>query len=218
MIIMSHCLIQLFAFSISIPAAVAIVKVKQIDQIYLPFLLCIWIGFLNECVSYLMIDIFHVSNTVNANIYCLIEALLYTGFFKKLDFFINRKRYILLMGFLCIAWLIENFIVSGITLFDSFFTMMYSLIIVSMSITVINRLIMDQVNLLMNPVFLLCIAFIIYFSVLGLVEIFWLYGLTSSDSFRLNIYRIMAYINLFVNLIFAFAILWMHRKQEFIPQ
>ena len=86
-----------------------------------------------------------------------------------------------------------------------------------MSVTILNRLIVSQINLLTNSSFLICAALIIYFTFLALIEIFWLFGLDSSTSFRLNVYRIMAYINLFVNLIFAIAILWMSRKLEFIP-
>ena len=215
---MNYTLVQVLAFSIIVPAAAAIIRFNKINQIYFPFLLCIWIGLLNEFISYILINIFHVSNSVNTNIYCLIEALLYTWLFKNFNLFLNRKLYILLMSSLCVAWLIDNFIISKISWFDSYFTILYSLIIIFMSITIINRLIVSQINLLSNSIFLICTALVIYFSLLALMQIFWLYGLNSSRSFRLNIYRIMAFINLSVNLIFALAILWMHRKQEFTPQ
>ena len=150
--------------------------------------------------------------------YCLSEALLYTWLFRNLNLFINAKQYILLIGFLCAAWLTDNFIITKSTGFDSWFTLIYSFIIVLMSITIMNRLIVQNINLLTNSTFLICAALIIYFTLLALTELFWLYGLNSSRGFRLNIYRIMAYINLSVNLIFALAILWMHRKQEFTLQ
>ncbi len=161
---------------------------------------------------------FHSSNSVNSNIYNLIESLLYVWLFRNLGLFTNKKFYILLISFLCTAWLFENLIVSNFTQFDSYFTVFYSLIIVLMSITMINRLIIKQINLLTNSIFLICSALVIFFTLSALTEIFWLYGFNSSESFRLNIYRIMAYINSSVNLIFASAILWMHRKQEFTPQ
>lgn len=209
---------MIFSFSIIVPAIIGIIRFNKINRIYFPFILCIWVGLLNELISELLIDYFHVSNSVNTDIYCLIEALLYTWLFRNLNLFINAKQYILLMIFLCAAWLIDNFIISKITRFDSYFTIVYSLVIVLMSITILNRLIVQQINLLANSTFLICASLIIYFTLMALMEIFWLYGLNSSSTFRLNIYRIMAYINLSVNLIFALAILWMHRKQEFTLQ
>ena len=215
---MNHSLVMILSFSIIVPAIIGIFRFRKLNQIYFPFLLCIWIGLLNELVSVLLIDFFHVSNSVNTDIYCLTEALLYTWLFRNLNLFQHTKQYILLMSFLCTAWLIDNFIISQITLFDSYFTIVYSLMIVLMSITILNRLIVQQINLLANSTFLICSALIIYFTLMALMEIFWLYGLNSSSIFRLNIYRIMSYINLSVNLIFAIAILWMHRKQEFTLQ
>lgn len=215
---MNHSLVMIFSFSIIVPAIIGIIRFNIINRIYFPFILCIWVGLLNELISELLIDYFHVSNSVNTDIYCLIEALLYTWLFRNLNLFINAKQYILLMIFLSAAWLIDNFIISKITRFDSYFTIVYSLVIVLMSITILNRLIVQQINLLANSTFLICASLIIYFTLMALMEIFWLYGLNSSSTFRLNIYRIMAYINLSVNLIFALAILWMHRKQEFTLQ
>ena len=215
---MNHSLVMIFSFSIIVPAIIGIIRFNMINRIYFPFILCIWVGLLNELISELLIDYFHVSNSVNTDIYCLIEALLYTWLFRNLNLFINAKQYILLMGFLCAAWLTDNFFISKITGFDSYFTIVYSLMIVLMSITILNRLIVQQINLLANSTFLICASLIIYFTLMALMEIFWLYGLNSSSTFRLNIYRIMAYINLSVNLIFALAILWMHRKQEFTLQ
>lgn len=215
---MNHALIRIFGFSIILPAIVGIWRYKKINQIFFPFLICIWIGLLNEIVNYILIDFFHKSNSINIDIYCLVESLLYVWLFKNFALFSKPKSFILLVGLLCTAWLFENLIISDITQFDSYFTVFYSLIIVLMSITIINRLIVKQINLLTNSIFLICSALVIYFTLSALTEIFWLYGLNSSESFRLNIYRIMAYINFSVNLIFALAILWMQRKQEFTPQ
>jgi hypothetical protein len=215
---MNHTLVMIFSFSIIVPAIIGIIKFNKINRIYFPFLLCIWIGLLNELVSELLIDYFHVSNVVNTDIYCLVEALLYTWLFRNLNLFINAKQYFLLIGFLCAAWLTDSFIIAKSTGFNSWFTLIYAFVIVLMSITIMNRLIVQNINLLSNSTFLICAALIIYFTLLALTELFWIYGLNSSKSFRLNIYRIMAYINLSVNLIFALAILWMHRKQEFTLQ
>lgn len=80
----------------------------------------------------------------------------------------------------------------------------------------INRIIItERKSLIRNPVFIICLAFIIYFTYKVLLEIFWLYGLNSSREFRVEVYNIFKYINLFANLIYALAILWIPRKREY---
>ena len=63
------------------------------------------------------------------------------------------------------------------------------------------------------PVFLISIGFIIYFTYEILVEAFSLYGLNNSLEFQKNVYMILTYLNLFVNLLYALAILWIPRKR-----
>jgi hypothetical protein len=215
---MSHTLVKILGFSILIPAVAGLIGVRKINPVYYPFLFCIWAGLINEAVSYTLIDQFHMSNAVNTNIYCLVESLLYVWLFKRLGLFRTERFHLLLVIFLCVIWSLENLVVSNLKLFDAYFTIVYSLVIVLMSITMMNRLIIQQVNLLTNSTFLICTALIIYFTTFALNEIFWLRGLNEGESFRVGIYRIMEFINATVNLIFASAILWMHRKQEFIPQ
>ncbi len=44
---------------------------------------------------------------------------------------------------------------------------------------------------------------------------FWLYGLRFSKEFLMNVTTILIYINLFTNLVFALAVLWMPAKHRF---
>jgi hypothetical protein len=215
---MNYTLITILGFSIIIPAIIAFFRIGSVDVIYLPFIICIWIGVLNEVMNFIMPNIFHISNSINTDIYCFIEAFLYLWLFYNFNIFKSKGYYVLIVTIFFVVWIVDNFLIEKVSQFDSYFTILYSLTIVFMSITIINRLIMSNADLLKNSIFLLCIAFVIYFSVMAFVEVFWLYGINASKAFRLNIYRIMAYINLFVNLLFAIAILWMHRKQEFMPQ
>ena len=86
-----------------------------------------------------------------------------------------------------------------------------------MAINVTNSLIItEQRSLIKNPIFLLCISFIFFFTYTILVEIFWKYGLTKRSTFGFNVYIILEYVNLITNLVYALAILWMPRKQKFI--
>jgi hypothetical protein len=59
------------------------------------------------------------------------------------------------------------------------------------------------------------IGFIAFFTCKILIEIFWVYGLNSSRDFRVEVYRIMTFINLTVNLIYAITLIWMPAKREY---
>ena len=80
----------------------------------------------------------------------------------------------------------------------------------------INRLIPEERGkLVKNSIFLVAIGFIAFYTFNSLIEIFWVYGLNASKDFRAGVYRIMTYINLIVNLIYAIAVLWIPRKREY---
>jgi hypothetical protein len=213
---MSYSTIEIFSFSIVAAALIGGIRFTRISPAYYPFLICIWAGLLNEIISYIIIHSGH-SNAPNSNIYILAEALLLTWQFKRWGIFARTK--ILFHGliiFFVSVWVLENFVVYKITYFSSYFRMVYSFALALMSINHINVLIhKERKQLLRNPEFLICMAFVIYYTYKVMVEAFWIYGLNNSDDFRKNVYLILAYINLFANLIYALAILWMPTKHRF---
>ncbi|HMK05166.1 MAG TPA: hypothetical protein VK489_13270 [Ferruginibacter sp.] len=147
----------------------------------------------------------------------MLESFLITWQFYTWKLF-NRHRslYIVILCLLMSTWLVENFILSKINYFSSYFRIVYSFIIVLMSISVLNMLLVrERKTLLKNPMFLICITFIIYYTYRVVVEAFWVYGLNSSREFRLKVYQILLFINVFANLVYALAVLWMPTKQRF---
>ena len=213
---MNELLVLITSFSITIPSIIGWIRFKKINPAYYPFVICIWIGLLNEILSYIVIHTEN-SNAINSNIYVLIESLLFTWQFKKLGIFDRAKpMFTLLVVFFIMIWVIENFIISRITYFSSYFRIVYSFALSLMSINQVNSLIMkEKKQILMNSIFLICIAFILYYIYKVLVEAFWVYGLNNSRDFRNNVYLILAYINLICNLIYALAVLWMPKKHRF---
>src|SRR5436305_402363 len=115
---MNYKLKILLSFCILIPAVIGLIRFRNIDSAYRPFIYCIWIGLTNEVISYILVKGRH-SNVINNNIYGLIEFLLFTYQFKLWGLF--RKRNILftcIISALCLAWIFENFIISQITQFE----------------------------------------------------------------------------------------------------
>ncbi len=215
----------LISLSILIPGIIALIRIKKIDQFYFPFIICIWIGCINE-----ILGIFLWKNgqtvTVNNNFYVLAESLLLMLFFKNAGMFDNyiRHFYLFITGIL-LFWFWENILAGKIFGVSSSFRVMYSFLLVLIAVTCINKLAIGDMqaypvtyNLhsLRKPIFLICTGLILFFTCKLIVEIFWLYGLGDSEIFRIKIYSILIYVNLGVNLLYAIAILWMKPKQEYI--
>ena len=204
---------------LSIIAAISIslFRIEKISSSFYPFIFCIFLGLTNEVLSYFFLKA-GMNISVNNNMYVFLESVLILWQFKNWGSFINRKHLFWFIACLFVGiWVAENFIISKINYTNSYFRVSYSFILVLLAINQINEIIVrDRKNILINPIFLICTGIVIYFTYKSLVEIFWIYGLPKSDEFRGNIYLIHDWINLFSNLIYAFAVLWMQKRQRFL--
>lgn len=206
-------LTTILSFSILIGAVIGWIRFKKINPAYYPFIYLIWIGLLTEIVNFFLIK-FHGNNVIVSNIYSLLEAIFYTWQFTKWRIISKRFCFVLIPAFI-IFWIIEMFTVS-LSQVQIYFRLSYAFVIVLMSVSAINRLIFtERKNILKNSIFLISISCIVYFTVTVLIWAFWLYGTKVSQQFSGNLYGIHTWINLFTNLIFALAILWMPSRQRF---
>lgn len=88
-----------------------------------------------------------------------------------------------------------------------------------MSVRLLGRVMFREPgNILLQTEFLVCMGLTLYFTYTILIEVFWLYGLNKSVAFRLGIYEVFGYINLFTNFVFAFAAIWIPLKRRYILQ
>lgn len=215
---MNYWVIRLSSLSILLAILVSLLRRKDIGPTYYPFLVCLWIGLFNEIASEVLGKLIR-TNAYNSNIYSLLEAILLTLQFRYWGLFAKKYLANIICGAFVIFWSLECLIFSDLGRFCSYFMIGYSFIIVLMSIQMVNTLIVnEQHSIIKNPCFLICIAWILYFTFKVLVEIFWLYGLSANNEFGIKVFHISTFINLFSNFIFALAFLWMPRKQEFIPR
>jgi hypothetical protein len=216
---MSYIWFVAFSFSIFIAAAISWVRLKKIAPAFYPFILCITLAAINEVIS-LVLSFSGHSTMVNNNIYVLGESLLLSIQLERWNAWGNNRRFSLfIIPFLLVTWCAENIFFLQFQGISSYFRFLYSALIVFLSINVSNRLIATETgNLLRQPMFIICIGMIVYFSYKILVEAFWLYGLGRSAGFRQNVYSIMIWINLIVNILYAIAVLWIPRKQRFTMQ
>ena len=207
--------VALMSASIFITAIIGGIRFNKIDPAYYPIICCFWVASLNEIISFAL-AVNGCNTVINNNIYVLIESILVTIQFKKWGLFNNRQTaFTGIIVLLLISWIIENYYNYTANTIHYYFRIMYSFIIVLMSIHLNTGIIYSwQRNLLSSPVFRFCIGFIIYFSCKIVVEAFWYYGTNFSIRFLTNVYLILSWINLTVNFIYTSALLCIRAKKK----
>ena len=195
---------------------IGLIRFKKINETYHPFIIYIWVGAINEIFGTIIIYIQH-SNIVNLNIYLFIESLLLLWQFTRWKIFYNQQYLILLIGaILLLFWIAETFLYYSIYRYDSYFTIFYSVIFTFTSIISINRLIVtERKSLIRNPQFIICVAFVLFFTMVILSEVFWVYGITRSETFTSKVYAISIITNFISIILYTLAIIWMPIKHRF---
>jgi hypothetical protein len=205
-----------FSLTIGVAAVAGGIRAGKTGPCFYPFLILVWTGFLNEMISVVLICRGYY-NVVNYNIYSLAEAALIVWQFRRWGLFKRQALYRLMQGGFVLWWLYESCVLNRFSYYNSWFIIGYSFAVAVLSIVTIGEMLFyEDRRLLRNAKFLICTGFIVYFAYAVLTETFWLFGLNRSKSFRIRIYELLACINLFTNLIFAIAILWMPMKFRYI--
>jgi len=215
---MSYELVIVFSASIFIAGIAGLARFKKIDTAYHPFIYCTWIGCINEVISYVLTKQ-RIDTAVNNNIYQLVEMLVINWQFKRWGVFDKKPwLFFLLQCFFAAVWIFDIIVVHNISGLSMYLWVIFSFAIVILSINYNNLLIISyRKQLLKHSAFLICSGFIIFFTFNILIEVFWWYALDKSKQFRVSIFYVFTYINLFVNLLYTVAILWIPRKKAFIP-
>ena len=211
----NYFLLIFFNYSIVIAAIIAIFRFKSIMADYYPFIFFIWLGLFNEILSLLLIYNYE-SNTVNSNLYVLVEYLLLLWqFYKWSDN--GSKRYYWLAGIGIAVWIADNFIINTIFDNNSVFRVFYSFIIIFFSIDKVNNLLVfEYSNLLKHPVFITCIAFTFYYGFKAFVESFNMVHLGLNPVILKDLWIILYFVNGTANLLYAIAVLCIPKKIKFI--
>jgi hypothetical protein len=207
----------ILGFSIIIPATIGLIRLPIIERVHRPFIIYCILDLLNHTLSAVLIEMYG-SNTINSNIFVLIEAILIAWQFKEWGSFKGRRNlfYGLITG-LVIIWVIDNLVLHSLTSVNSFYRIVYSFVLVFLSIEQMNVMIFtSRKSLLINAAFMICTGIAIYYTYKATVEVFFLIKLKGSMIFYSNIFKILVFVNLIANLIFGWAVLWIPRKQRFI--
>lgn len=213
---MNFYLISVFGGFVLISGIIALINFSKIGSRYYPFIFCLWLGAINEILSFTL-SMNGFQTLLNSNIYVLLEAILLCLYFFGASVINSPRALTTLLSSLILVWCIENFLAGSITSNSTYFRIYASLLIVVLSINLVNRILFSwKHKLLKNPDFILCICFITYFTYKAMCQAFVIYGLTRDTRFLLKIYLIMVYINLAVNVLYIPAVIWISRKKRFI--
>jgi hypothetical protein len=212
----NYTVTMILSLSVFIAGIIAIFRFAQIGDIYRPFVYLIWIACITEVLNIYFAYRYH-NNVVIMTIYGFCESLLLLWFFSRLGIFKRQKKLLyFLIAFFLIIWFSENFLGKHFGSRISFyFDIVYAFLVVLFSIRAINDLLFTEKELLKNPVFLICIGLIIFFTYQIVQRMFGLFGLRDSIDFRRSVQRILSVINCLSNLIYALAVLWMRKRKPF---
>jgi hypothetical protein len=204
------------SFSIIIPFLIGVIRYKRVLKSYHPILILFAIGLLNEILS-VVFSFTIKNNAVNNNIYILIEFVLMIWQFYRWDILRSRRNTLsLILGITILVWVYDNLISHTIETFNSLYRVFYSSVLIFLSIDQTNRLIVNEKkNLFKNSIFLICIGILLFYTNKVLIETFYLFKLPVRHMFYDNLFFIIACVNVFVNLLYALAVLWIPTKEKF---
>jgi hypothetical protein len=193
------------------------IRIRKTDPAFLPFLLFLTVGFVAEVISIFLIR-FKFTNASVYNVYSILESMLLIYLFTRWGFFVRMRWLPVLCYVLFPVVCISEWIYRGdLTSFCSFFIIGYSFLIIFLSINQLQVVLFTEpFRIYQNPVFLICLGLVLYFTSTVLIEFFWVYGLNKSGAFRKHVVSIFPFVNLFSNFVFLIAILWIPLKPRYL--
>jgi len=212
---LSFLTLDLLSYSICIAAVIGLFRFKKIIKPYQPFFFFVWVALLCEIIS--SVRITHNENNVAVtNVYVWVESVILLWLFKNWAVESRSKNYYILIALVSIAWICDNLIFHSVTRLNSVFRVIYSFVLVFLSIDQINKLMVEErKNILLNARFLICLTFVIFYTYKAAFEVFYIVQLPLSEYFYKSLWLIMVYVNLFANLLYAIAALWIPTRQKF---
>ena len=209
--------LYLFVFSLSIlfAAIIGLVRYKNANASYQPFLWYIFISLANELlVGLLLVNTSKTVQVADWNLFNLFECLVFLAQFYCWQLFVKAKKTFSAMVFvLVLTWVIETVILSTLHSFNYVFLVSYSFVLSLLSIYTINTVVIKlNRSLFKNSMFIICVALVIYFVYTIIVFSFLLIG--SDQEIRRDVFEIKVYVNAFVNLLYAVAVYFIPRKTQ----
>lgn len=200
--------------SIAIPAALILIRRRNITPVYYPFAILLWLGLINESISLTMI-LLHRGNMGNSNVYILLEYFLLLWQFQRWNSW--KKDAVIVLGTIGLfVWILEHGYFYSFITNTSIFRLVYSSIIVLLAMHQLTKIVVSESKQLhRNPVFILSLSFLLYYTFKAYYESFNLMDTEISEHFFYWHWMILNIINLFTNLLYTYAIIWIKKKKSY---
>lgn len=220
----------LFSLSIVLAAVPGLVKYKRMDQTFHPFVYYCCLAVVTETVVYMLgaTGYKFLIGTVY-NVFAIAEFCLLTQLFYNWGLFRRNTRSLYIILALVIVLFSGALLFRGLLKVNRMGKIITSLSIILFSITAFNKIVLtERTNILKNAKFWICAGCIIFFTYYLLVNteqaVFPHDAMMNQalpdqqpvDSLQNNVWTIQVISNVFVNLIFAVAVLWIPRKKHII--
>lgn len=205
----------LSAFSIALPAIASLFRRKPWYDRYLAFSVLLWIGLLNEILSYVFIR-YQRNNHVNANLYSVMECLYVIYFFYKINPVKTRVFWIL--GLLSlIIWMTDNIILHSLNSDNALFRLMAAFCIIYLAMDRLNQLFLnEEATVYKRTEIGICFTLLIHFMYKSFLTIFNLFPMGISPEFYAGLWLIFSLVNLATNFVYFIIIVWISKPKAFI--
>lgn len=211
-----------FYLSLSIIFAViiGIVRYRKINKSYYPFVYNVFLVLLVEVVAVVLMKNGNPKAfTSMLNVFSMIDFALFTWLFHNWGLFNRRKDvFTFILASFFVAWIILTLLLNRLTFPNFYFRILYSFALIFFSVNTFNKVVVhERGNIFRNPKFLICLGIIIFYTFFVMVCVTNVSVVRQSVTrlFRANLQEINVYSNLLVNLLYAAAMLWIPRKQNF---
>ncbi|TAD81629.1 MAG: hypothetical protein EAY75_17470 [Bacteroidetes bacterium] len=207
----------LLSFTIVIPAIIGLVRYRQMDRRYHPF---VWICCFTVCSELFKfyLNLQNITSTASYNIALMVVSCLYLYLFWGWGLLRRPRGFV--YGFaaiLLVVWVADHFLIGGIRIHarTNLFRVCFALTIVTMSIENLSRLVtLEKQNLARNAQFLICLSLTLYYTFRILIDVFMPLG-SFSRSFQFNLATTQRIFLQLLYFTFALATLWIPTKKKF---
>lgn len=206
----------LLSLVILFPFISGLVRLKNIRNMYLPFIALIAVATVTELASFVTIKHYE-NNSPVINIYSLAEYGLIIYQFYCWRYYSRTKKWYPVFGVFCmLIWIIENLVIGHITYVGPVFRVSSAFVLVILSINEINYLLIhENRNLLKNARFLICTGFLIYFLYQILLEGSIYISQQEKNATADRIIELSMYINALANIVYGIAAWLIPKKTLF---
>lgn len=215
---MTDTIFFLLSLSIIFAALLGVIRFRNMEPLYHPFIYYAWMVLLVEIVVYILISKKMYTQTgIILNLFALAEFYLLTLLFHNWGLFKRNKNiFIAIIAFFFLLY-VSTLFLRGYTKRNLFSGIIDSFALIFFSITTFNKMILNErINIFKNAKFWICIGMVIYYTCVILVstETITFSKAQISKDFSNSIWQINAYANLLVNLLYAVAVIWIPQKKN----